>query len=109
MWHCHRTSVCFSTLDLPNFVFLRPALKYKEFRKVIGFLPFSIFLFLLGFIFGRQLSKQRPIVSLSSFIFAILLPADSILADFLFALPIIILFEQTCYLIIFPSEERFHN
>lgn len=136
--------------------FLRPALKHKEFNKVIGLLPFSIFLFFTGFIFGalimrwqiqifleksislgignlldissllttilltsalmgvgfqfpvillllmfigtinhKQLSHIRPWVYLGSFIFAILLPADSILADFLLALPFIVLFELT--------------
>lgn len=136
--------------------FLKPALKNKEFKKVIGFLPFSVILFFIGFIFGalimkwqiqiflersislgignildishllttilltaafmgvgfqfpivllllmfikvithQQLSKQRSLVYLGSFVFAILLPADSILADFLLALPFIILFELT--------------
>lgn len=134
--------------------FLRPALRSREYKMVAGSLPFSIFLFLMGFAFGflimkwqiqifltrsvslgignildisrllstvlltsalmgigfqfpivmllllrigiikqNQLSKQRLWVYLGSFIFTVLLPADSILADVLLALPIIILFE----------------
>ncbi|MEK7524799.1 MAG: twin-arginine translocase subunit TatC [Patescibacteria group bacterium] len=136
--------------------FLKPALRRKEFKKVIGLLPFSIILFLIGFVFGalimrwqiqiflarsvslgignlldiskllttvlltsalmgigfqlpilllllmfvgiidrQQLSKYRSWVYLGSFIFAILLPADSIIADILLALPFIFLFELT--------------
>ena len=139
--------------------FLRPALKDMEFKMVVGFLPFSIILFLIGFSFGvlimkwqiqifltqsvslgignildisrlistvlivsvlmglafqfpiilllllrigiinrSNLSKQRLWVYLGSLIFAILLPADSILADFLLALPLIIMFELTLIL-----------
>lgn len=136
--------------------FLRPALRVKEFKMVIGFLPFSIVLFLIGFSFGflimkwqikiflsqsvslgignildisrllstvlltsiflgigfqfpiimlllmrigiikhHQISKQRMWVYLGSFFFAVLLPADSILADILITLPLVILFELT--------------
>lgn len=139
--------------------FLRPALRVKEFKMLVGFLPFSVILFLTGFIFGflimkwqvqiflthsvslgignildisnllsvvlltstlmgigfqfpivmllllrigivkhNQISKQRLWVYLGSFIFAILLPADSIIADGLFTLPLIILFELTLIL-----------
>lgn len=139
--------------------FLRPALRVKEFRMVIRFLPFSILLFLCGFAFGvlimrwqiqifleksvalgignildissllstvfltaalmglafqfpvflllllrlgiikqSQLTSKRLWVYLGSFIFAILLPPDSILADVLLSLPIIILFELTLIL-----------
>lgn len=139
--------------------FLRPALKRKEFKTVIGLLPFSAILFLIGFSFGafvmkwqiqiflerahalgignaldishllatvlltsalmgvgfqfpiilllllrigivkhHQLSKQRLWVYLGSFIFAILLPPDSILADILLSLPLIIMFEVTLIL-----------
>jgi sec-independent protein translocase protein TatC len=46
----------------------------------------------------NQLSKQRPWVFLGSFIFALLLPPDSILADILLALPLVILFEITLIL-----------
>ena len=139
--------------------FLKPALRVKEYKMVVGFLPFSIVLFLIGFSFGilimkwqiqiflarsvsleignildisrllstvlltsiflgigfqfpiimlllmrigiikhNNLSKQRLWVYLGSFIFAILLPADSILADILITLPLIILFELTLIL-----------
>jgi sec-independent protein translocase protein TatC len=136
--------------------FLRPALREKEYKMVVGSLPFSIALFLIGFSFGflimkwqiqifltrsvsldignildisrllstvlltsilmgigfqfpiillllmrigiikhDQLSKQRKWVYLGSFIFAVLLPPDSILADIFLALPLVILFELT--------------
>jgi sec-independent protein translocase protein TatC len=139
--------------------FLKPALRRKEFRMVVGFLPFSVVLFLIGFIFGaiimkwqieiflarsislgignmldisgllttilltsalmgigfqfpiilsllirigvikhRELSKKRPWIYLGSFIFALFLPPDSILADVLLSLPLIILFEFTLIL-----------
>ncbi len=139
--------------------FLKPALKFKEYKTVVGFLPFSIILFLLGFLFGflimkwqieifldrsvslgignildisrllstvlitsifmgigfqfpiiilvllrigiikhHQLSKQRLWVYLGSFIFALFLPPDSILADILLSLPLMILFEFTLIL-----------
>ena len=139
--------------------FFRPALRKKEYKMVVRFLPFSIVLFLIGFSFGvlimkwqiqiflarsvsldignildisrllstvlltsvilgigfqfpiimlllmrigiikhDQLSKQRPWVYLGSFIFTVLLPADSILADILLALPLVILFEFTLIL-----------
>ena len=139
--------------------FLKPALKRKEFRVVTKFLPFSIILFLIGFIFGaiimkwqieifldravslgignildisgllttvfltsalmgigfqfpivllllmrigiikqQQLSKHRRWVYLGSFIFALLLPPDSIPADIILSLPFIILFEFTLIL-----------
>ena len=136
--------------------FLKPALREKEFKMVVRFLPFSIILFLIGFWFGifimkwqiqiflarsisleignildisrllstvfltsilmgigfqfpiilllmlrigvikhDQISKQRLWVYLGSFIFAVLLPADSVLADVLLALPLVIMFELT--------------
>lgn len=139
--------------------FLRPALKYKEFRIITHTLPLSIILFGLGFTFGalimkwqielflaksvslgignvldisrllttvlltsvlmgigfqfpvvlfllmriglisrQQLANKRLGVYLGSFIFAILLPADSILADVLLSLPLIVLFELTLLL-----------
>lgn len=141
------------------FSFLKPALRRKEYKMIIGFLPFSIVLFILGFLFGflimkwqieiflarsvslgignildisrllstviltsvlmglgfqfpmvvflllrigiikhGQLSRKRLWVYLGSFIFAVLLPPDSILADILLALPIVILFELTLIL-----------
>ena len=139
--------------------FLRPALRGKEYKMVVGFLPFSILLFLIGFSFGflimkwqieiflarsvslgignildisrllstvlltstflgigfqfpiimlllmrigiikhDQLSKQRLWIYLGSFIFAVLLPADSILADILITIPLVIMFELTLIL-----------
>lgn len=139
--------------------FLRPALRGKEYKMVVGFLPFSIVLFLTGFSFGflimkwqiqiflaksislgignildisrllntvlltsllmgigfqfpivllllmrigiikhSQLAKLRLWIYLGSLIFVILLPADSILADFLLASPLILLFEITLLL-----------
>lgn len=49
----------------------------------------------IGIINHSQLSKQRPWVYLGSLFFTILLPLDSILADVVLALPLIILFELT--------------
>lgn len=134
--------------------FFKPALKRKEFKMVVRAIPFSLILFIAGFLFGffimkwqieifldksvalgignildishllstvlltsvlmgvgfqfpivmlivlrlgiikpSLFRKQRKWVYLAALIFAILLPADSILADILLALPIIILFE----------------
>jgi len=139
--------------------FLRPALKDKEYKTLLYFLPFSIILFLIGFGFGalimkwqiqifltqstslgignvldvsrllsvilltssvmgigfqfpivllllmkfkvlthKQIAAQRVWVYLGAFIFAILLPIDSILADILLTLPLVILFEVTLIL-----------
>ena len=139
--------------------FLRPALKAKEYKLLARSLPFSIILFLTGFLLGflvmkwqiqiflaksislgignvldishllstvlmtsalmgigfqfpivmlllmrigiikhHQLSKQRSWVYLGAFLFTILLPADSILADVLLTLPFIIMFELTLIL-----------
>lgn len=66
----------------------------------IGF-EFPILLILLlrlGIIKRHTLSKIRLWIYLGSFVFAILLPADSILADVVLALPLIILFEITLIL-----------
>ena len=52
----------------------------------------------IGIIKHSNLSKQRPWVYLGSFIFSILLPLDSILADVLLTLPLVILFELTLIL-----------
>lgn len=57
---------------------------------------FPIVLFLLiriGIIEGKTLAKQRLWVYLGAVLFAILLPLDSLLADALLALPLIVLFE----------------
>ena len=136
--------------------YLIPALKKREYKTVLRFLPFSIILFLTGFALGavvvkwqikmfldrsislgignfldisnllttmvitsvlmgisfqfpiallilmrinmidrRQLSKRRLWIYLGFFIFAILLPVDSILTDVLLTLPLIVLFELT--------------
>jgi sec-independent protein translocase protein TatC len=136
--------------------FLKPALSKKEYKTITAFLPFSLILFILGFLAGsylmrwqieiflassvsigignvldisrllttvlltsvlmgtgfqfpivlllllrigvvdqKQLSAKRKWVYLGSLIFSVLLPADSILADILMALPLIILFELT--------------
>lgn len=63
----------------------------------IGFeFPIIMVLLLRLRIVKRQLlAKIRPWIYLGSFIFAIILPADSILADIVLALPLIILFELT--------------
>ena len=151
--------VSFPLLVFQVLSFLKPALRAKEFKTVINFLPFSLILFLTGFIFGtlimkwqikifldrslalgignvldisrllttvlmvsalmgiafefplfllfllkfgiiklQQLVKFRRWIYLGSFIFAILLPADSILADIFLSLPLIILFELTLIL-----------
>ena len=66
----------------------------------IGF-EFPILLNLLlrlGVVKRQQLTKIRPWIYLGSFVFAILLPADSILADILLSVPLIILFEITLIL-----------
>ncbi len=139
--------------------FLKPALRKKEYKMVIRFIPFCIILFLVGFIFGalimkwqieiflnrsvslgignildisnllttvvltsvlmgigfefpivllllmhfgivkrQQLSRMRAWVYLGSFIFAVLLPPDSVLADILLTLPLVFLFELTLIL-----------
>lgn len=139
--------------------FLRPALKRKEFKLLVKFMPYSIMLFLSGFGFGflvmkwqieiflaksaslgvgnlldiskllssviliavimgisfqspiilhllmkmglvspASLRKKRVWVYFGSLILAILLPIDSILADFILVLPIIALFELTIIL-----------
>jgi len=139
--------------------FLKPALRKKEYNMLVRFLPFSLFLFLIGFTFGalimkwqieifmtrsvalgignvldisgllttifltsalmgigfqfpiillllmrvgiikhRELSKRRLWVYLFSFIFALFLPPDSIIADVLLTLPLIFLFEFTLML-----------
>lgn len=139
--------------------FLKPALRKQEYQIIVRFLPFSLILFLSGFLFGalimkwqidifmqksvslgignvldisnllttvivtsalmglsfqfpivllvlmkmgiikaKQLGKWRMWIYLGSFIFAVLLPPDSILADVLLSLPIIGLFEVSIFL-----------
>jgi sec-independent protein translocase protein TatC len=62
---------------------------------------FPIILLLLmriGIVTNKQIAAQRLWVYLGSFIFAVLLPPDSILADILLTFPLIILFEGTLLL-----------
>lgn len=136
--------------------FLRPALRKKEYNLIVRLIPFSLFLFVFGFIFGamvmkwqidiflarsvslgignvldisrllttivwtaalmgllfefpivlllllrlgiikrHHLGKYRFYIYVLSFIIAIFLPPDSILADVLLSLPLIVLFEIT--------------
>ena len=66
----------------------------------IGF-QFPVVLFLLmkiNLISRQQLKNKRLSVYLGSFIFAILLPADSILIDVILSLPLIVLYELTLLL-----------
>lgn len=58
----------------------------------------------LDVITRQQLAGERLWVYLGSFLFAILLPADSILADVLLSLPLIVLFELT--LLLSPHRNR---
>lgn len=139
--------------------FIRPALRKKEYTLVVRLIPFTLVLFVIGFVFGalvmkwqieiflsrssalgignvldisrllttiiwtsalmgilfefpifllillrigvikRQfLGKYRSYIYLISFIIAILLPPDSILADILLSLPLILLFEVTLFI-----------
>src|SRR4029079_8509570 len=45
--------------------FLKPALKGREFKMVVGFLPFSIILFVAGFFFGFLIMKWQILIFLS--------------------------------------------
>lgn len=159
--------ISFPLLIYEIFSFLKPALSQKEYKMITSFLPLSLILFAVGFIFGviimkwqidiflgrsislgignildiskllsvvlitsalmgvgfqfpvvllillrlglikhEGLSKIRKWIYLGSLVFAILLPPDSILADILLSLPLIILFEVT--LLINRSFERNH-
>ena len=64
-----------------------------------------ILLMRLKVVSRKELSKKRLWIYLGAFIFAILLPADSILADVLLSLPLIFLFESTL-LIDYLYEKR---
>lgn len=138
--------------------FLKPALKDKEYKLITHYIPASLILFLVGFVFGavimkwqieifldksislgignilditgllstviltssimgigfqfpillvilnklgivtkEDLKKQRRWVYLASFVFALLLPPDSIIADIILSLPLITLFELTIF------------
>lgn len=73
----------------------------------VGF-QFPIILLLLmrlNIVRHKQLSKKRSWIYLGSFIFAIFLPADSIIADIFLSLPLILLFELTL-LIGYVYEKR---
>ena len=148
--------IAFPLLIFEILSFLRPALKNKEYKIIVRYIPSSLILFLIGFIFGilimkwqvdifmirsisigignildiskllsvvlltsvfmglgfqfpivlliliklevvkrSQLTKIRKWVYLASFLFALLLPPDSILADIILSLPLIILYEIT--------------
>ncbi len=157
--------VAFPLLIAQILFFLKPALRQKEYKMVVGFLPLAIILFLIGFSFGgvimkwqieifldksielgignildisrlletviitsalmgisfefpillllllrvgiikqKDLVKARPWIYLGSFLFAILLPPDSVIADIFLSLPLIVLFELTLF--INGSRER---
>lgn len=51
--------VAFPILVLQILIFLRPALRRKEFKMIVRFMPFSFFLFLVGFIFGVLIMKWQ--------------------------------------------------
>lgn len=158
--------VVFPLIIIQIMSFLKPALKRKEFKTIIRYLPFSLFLFVIGFVFGavimkwqieiflnrsvslgignildisrllttvvltsalmglgfqfpivllilmrlsvinrKNLAKKRPWIYLGSFLFALLLPPDSILADILLALPLIFLFEITLLINLLSSRK----
>lgn len=52
----------------------------------------------IGILNHKQISSKRPWVYLGSFVFALFLPPDSILADIFLSLPLIVLFESTLLL-----------
>jgi len=151
--------VTFPIFIIQILYFLKPALRGKEYKTIARFIPFSILLFVIGFIFGaiimrwqieislarassmgigsildissllsivflvsafmgigfqfpivllilmriglikhQQLSNIRLWIYLGAFIFTILLPIDSIIADVFLSLPLIFLFELTLIL-----------
>lgn len=46
--------------------FLKPALKRDEFKLVLNYIPYSLFLFLVGFIFGAVIMKWQVEIFLQS-------------------------------------------
>ena len=46
--------------------FLRPALREKEYKMIVRFLPFSVFLFLVGFSFGAIIMRWQIQIFLAS-------------------------------------------
>ena len=84
-------------LDISNL--LSTVLMVSALMGVAFQFPIIIFLMMrIGIIKHHNLTKQRLWVYLGSFMFAVLLPADSILVDVLLSLPLIILFELTLIL-----------
>lgn len=49
----------FPLLTYQIFSFLRPALKKREFKILVGFIPFSLILFVTGFVFGFLIMKWQ--------------------------------------------------
>ena len=61
--------------------------------------PIFLLVFLkIGLIKRHWLIKYRTLIYVASLIFAIVLPPDSIIADFLLSLPLIVLFELTLFI-----------
>lgn len=157
--------ISFPLLIAQILFFLKPALREKEYKMIVGFLPLALILFLIGFSFGavimkwqieiflskslelgignildisrlletviitsalmgvsfefpilmllllrvglikhKDLIKARSWIYLGSFLFAILLPPDSVIADIFLAMPLVVLFELTLF--INNSRER---
>jgi sec-independent protein translocase protein TatC len=102
-WQIQIFLVRATSLDIGNILDISRLLSVVLMTSIllgIGF-EFPIILYLLmriGVIKHHQLSKQRPWVYLLSFLFVILLPPDSLLADILLTLPLILLFEITLIL-----------
>lgn len=74
----------------------------------LGFqLPIILFITMkVGLVKADSLRKRRMWIWLGSFLFAILLPADSILTDIILALPLIILFETTLLLYSLSNSKK---
>lgn len=84
-------------LDITNF--LSTVLLVSGIMGITFQFPIVLFLLMrIGVLKHSQMSKQRLWVYLGSFIFSILLPLDSILADVLITLPVVIMFETTLLL-----------
>jgi sec-independent protein translocase protein TatC len=100
-----------SSLEIGNILDISRILSTVLLTSVImglGF-QFPIILYLLmklGVLQPSHLNKWRKWVYLGSFIFAIMLPLDSVIADILLTLPLILLFELTLILyFIFGSKK----
>lgn len=71
--------------------------------------PLMLLLLLkIGLIEQQQLRKIRKWIYIGSFLFAILLPLDSILVDILLALPVIILFELVMVIHKLTNRKHIH-